>query len=415
MLLDELRGATYADSVAVLKKGIIVESNALLDAVKARYNLPSDFALSKKLDVTRQYIGDLRVRGLSEPVALQVATLLDLNPGEVLASIRAERAKNPEVKAVWQKVAESMRSALGMVVAAVLAAFIVAGLPSPAQAAPAFNPEYTLCALRRWLRRFPRLSVAFLGAFALAACGGAAQNNPDPTPAAAPAPAPIIAPTPPAPVSPVLPYTWVGGLVGVWEPTGTPRGVMILHQGHSKFDAPEYRPASLVPVAEQFAAAGLLVYGFEMPPGDHGIDRGPIERFYAPVLNLIDAIPGDLPIYMAGLSGGGWTTTTVTAISPRIVRGYSVAGDAPLDVWAGARDWEQTYFDLRALYAQAGSRLLHIYNFYDPCCWEGISGDTGYAYVTDYTRPANPDEKAAHSISPWAIEFILTDIASITP
>jgi hypothetical protein len=101
----------------------------------------------------------------------------------------------------------------------------------------------------------------------------------------------------------------------------------------------------------------------------------------------------------------------VTALDPRIVRGYSVAGDAPLDVWSLAdgspgRDWEQLQFDYRALYAQAGVRLIHIYNLYDPCCFWGITGDTGYAYVTDSTQ-------VAHTISSWTVDYILRDIDAI--
>lgn len=158
-----------------------MESNALLDAVKSRYSLPSDLALSKKLDVTRQYVGDLRVRGLSEPVALQVAALLDLNAGEVLASIRAERAKNPEVKAVWKKVAESMRSTLGMVAAVALAALVFAGQPIHAQAAgeTVSNIHYArirrlgvaLRALFAHVGAMARISFASLAVAALVGCG----------------------------------------------------------------------------------------------------------------------------------------------------------------------------------------------------------------------------------------------------
>ena len=195
---------------------------------------------------------------------------------------------------------------------------------------------------------------------------------------------------------------WRGGLIGVWEPIGQPRGVFIVHQGHAPFSAPDYQPANLIPVVEQLRDAGFLVYGFEMPPGDHG---PPIERFYQPVLDLIDTIPTEIPIYMTGLSGGGWTTTVVTSHSSRIVRGYSVAGDAPLDVWIGPRDWEQLQVDYRVLYAQAGTRLMHIYNFNDSCCFWGISGDIGYAYVTD------PGIRQ-HAVTQWAIDFILSDIQS---
>lgn len=124
-----------------------MNSNALLDAVKARYGLPSDYALAKLMKCSAESVRMMRERGLSDDRALQCATLLDVNQGEAMASIRAERAKNPEVKAVWKNVAESMRSALGMVAAAALAALVFLGLPIPAQAAQetVSNTHYARC------------------------------------------------------------------------------------------------------------------------------------------------------------------------------------------------------------------------------------------------------------------------------
>ena len=115
-----------------------MDTNSLLDAVKTRLNITSERALAReafKVDVAS--LRDMRQRGLSDERALQVATLLDLNAGEVLAAIRAERAKSPEVRAVWQKVAESMRSALGMVTAATVAALLFLSHAQPAIASVA--------------------------------------------------------------------------------------------------------------------------------------------------------------------------------------------------------------------------------------------------------------------------------------
>lgn len=102
-----------------------MDTNTLLDSVKERYSIASDNALARSLlKVDPMSLRDMRRRGLSDERALQVATLLDLNPGEVLAAIHAERAKSPEVRAVWQRVAESMRSALGVVAAAAVALLV---------------------------------------------------------------------------------------------------------------------------------------------------------------------------------------------------------------------------------------------------------------------------------------------------
>lgn len=188
---------------------------------------------------------------------------------------------------------------------------------------------------------------------------------------------------------------WQGGLYGVWEPQGAPVGVMILHQGHDCFAGCRYDD-SLMPAAEAFAARGFLVYGFEMPPDPH--DAGPIERYYHPVLDLIATLPPELPVYMAGLSGGGWTTTVVTAIEPRVVRGYSVDGDP------ASSDWEQRNppFPYATLYSMAGERLMHVYIPNEPGGY-APPGVIGYSYVLDETS-------RAHVFSPWTVEFILSDI-----
>lgn len=200
--------------------------------------------------------------------------------------------------------------------------------------------------------------------------------------------------------------TWRGGLYQVWEPAGKEVGVMILHQGHDCFSGCSSSDTNLVPVAERFAAAGFLVYGFEMPPYPH--DSGPIERYYRPVLDLVATLPTDVPVYMAGLSGGGWTTSVVTAIEPRVKRGYSVSGDIPPDVRPIDVDcFEQLYppFGYRELYAMAGDRLLHIYNFNEGGHFGGLSGELGYRYLNHYSA-------RSHTFSAETVEFILTDIGA---
>lgn len=87
---------------------------------------------------------------------------------------------------------------------------------------------------------------------------------------------------------------------------------------------------------------------------------------------------------MAGFSGGGWVTTMVAALDPRIQTSYSVAGSAPLAVHAAAPAWgsyEQTlprlytiatYPELYVMAAAGpGRRHWQFYNLDDPCCFSG--------------------------------------------
>lgn len=69
--------------------------------------------------------------------------------------------------------------------------------------------------------------------------------------------------------------------------------------------------------------------------------------FLEPAIRAINqlsyALPG-LPIYMVGLSGGGWTTEFIRALDIRIRNGYSVFGSMPweiLDPNADTTDSEQ--------------------------------------------------------------------------
>lgn len=191
---------------------------------------------------------------------------------------------------------------------------------------------------------------------------------------------------------------WTGGLVGVFESIGLANPVpVILHQGHDCWNG--CRSVSLVPVVEKLTASGRRVYVFEMPPEPHNSLSA--DFYVKPVLDLIEAL--NTPVIMIGLSGGGWTTSVVTAIDSR-VKGYSISGDMPLDMF-GNYELDSEYHsiqDYRELYQRAGNRLLHIYNYYEGGIFSGISGDIGYAYINDYTAQS-------HMISPWAIDFILED------
>lgn len=214
---------------------------------------------------------------------------------------------------------------------------------------------------------------------------------------------------------------WSGGLFNVWIPQH-PRAVMILHQGHNCFDDC-YGGAddNLVPVAERLRDAGFIVYGFEMPVFPHS--SGPIEYYYENVLNFVNSLNDCYPVYMMGLSGGGWTTTVITALSDKILYGYSIAGDAPFDIRDRSNqppdlEWEQLNpptGSYRELYRIAENRLLHIYNYNEShVVGEGYTGSVlaceansecvmGYPYIWDY-------EAQGHQISSWATDYIIKDI-----
>lgn len=87
-----------------------MNTNQLLDAVKDRFNIPSDYALAPKIGVTRAMVSRYRNRAesLSDDKAMLVADLLELDPGYVLNCMNAERAKTEAAKAAWERAAERL-------------------------------------------------------------------------------------------------------------------------------------------------------------------------------------------------------------------------------------------------------------------------------------------------------------------
>jgi predicted transcriptional regulator len=80
----------------------------LLDAVKARREITSDYALAKVLGITQQAVSSYRAgnSAISDDVALTVAEILQIHPLQVIAAANAERAKTPEQKERWMNLME---------------------------------------------------------------------------------------------------------------------------------------------------------------------------------------------------------------------------------------------------------------------------------------------------------------------
>jgi hypothetical protein len=171
----------------------------------------------------------------------------------------------------------------------------------------------------------------------------------------------------------------------------------------------------------------------------------PVQLFLTPVAVVLNYVqPLDYKsIFMAGVSGGGWTTTLYAALDPRITRSYPAAGTLPLYLredsgrtnsaqrppdWG---DYEQTipelhaianYLDLYILSSLGEQRKqLQIVNKYDPCC---LGGEAFHAYesiVNDRVKSLDGGSFAVfldtknktHSISSDAMKVILEDTNAV--
>lgn len=94
----------------------------LLDDLKKKLEITSDYALAKHLELSRAQISKYRCGRdfLSEDTAMKVADMLHIERGIVLAWIAAERSRMPSARAAWVKLAAQLGTAAAVVAAAII-------------------------------------------------------------------------------------------------------------------------------------------------------------------------------------------------------------------------------------------------------------------------------------------------------
>lgn len=163
------------------------------------------------------------------------------------------------------------------------------------------------------------------------------------------------------------------------------RELVVVHHGHActldDDPSPHNIGYGLQRTIDALLQAGYGVLGVFMPhmrPGDctGGHDKmfetpttgSPIKYFLEPVaigLNYLETqdrkgrFPRYRSFHMAGLSGGGWTTTVYAAIDPRIRCSFPVAGTIPLYLRTGGSVGDREQFD-ESFYRLAGYPDLYI-------------------------------------------------------
>jgi len=75
-----------------------------LDSAREKLGGISDYALAKKLDLTRSHLSSIRLQKRSMPAhaAFKLAITLELDPAEVLADIEAQQEPNAERRKFWE-------------------------------------------------------------------------------------------------------------------------------------------------------------------------------------------------------------------------------------------------------------------------------------------------------------------------
>lgn len=79
-----------------------------LDAVKARLDISSDYALAKALGVARESVNAFRSgrSAMGIETCMKVGEILNVDGHAVYAQGQIERAKKPEIRDFWQSISE---------------------------------------------------------------------------------------------------------------------------------------------------------------------------------------------------------------------------------------------------------------------------------------------------------------------
>ncbi len=93
--------------------------NMYLDEAIDRGIVKNDSELSSRLQVTRTAVSNWRSgkRTPDDDEAVMLAQLLGRDPGELLAECGAARARTPETRRAWERIAARMAGAAAMVIA----------------------------------------------------------------------------------------------------------------------------------------------------------------------------------------------------------------------------------------------------------------------------------------------------------
>lgn len=85
-----------------------MKTTEYLDGVRAKLDLPSDYALAKVLDITRESVSQLRNGKTSMGIetAMKVGEILGVDGHAVYAHGQIERAKNQQIVDFWKSISE---------------------------------------------------------------------------------------------------------------------------------------------------------------------------------------------------------------------------------------------------------------------------------------------------------------------
>ncbi|HEM0854046.1 TPA: hypothetical protein U0V88_004790, partial [Escherichia coli] len=77
-----------------------------IDDLKEKLEITSDYAIAKHLGIERQNITRARNgEPLNDKICFRIASELKINPMEIIATAKAQKEKNNDIRALWIKLA----------------------------------------------------------------------------------------------------------------------------------------------------------------------------------------------------------------------------------------------------------------------------------------------------------------------
>jgi transcriptional regulator with XRE-family HTH domain len=116
---------------------------AVLDSIKTRHDLKSDYALCKLLECSTQLVANWRHgRALPDEKRCQkLADLAGIDADVLIAKMNAQRAKDSAARAIWERIAERLQVAAHGLAAVIFSVVIASGfIADDARAESASSP-----------------------------------------------------------------------------------------------------------------------------------------------------------------------------------------------------------------------------------------------------------------------------------
>lgn len=139
----------------------MISSRDLLAAARAAQGIPSNYRLSRVLDVPERSVQRWNTgkHTPDDPVAVKLAEMAGLDPAYVLASMYAQRSAEGPLQQVWATIAQRAQAAAAVALTAILSVVLALSPDRPAQAAVLGTGDSARSGLSAGLSKHCRQSV----------------------------------------------------------------------------------------------------------------------------------------------------------------------------------------------------------------------------------------------------------------